>query len=220
MKGILVVFDFDGPLGNTIDAINKSYVDYYRVFRQQEITLEQAKVITEEHFAQKRKHKSEVRESDHEKEHKERLMFSELILSHQPELHHDLLERLEYHQKYSGDRYAIVSSGNNFYLSKLLSNHLHLFEPVLGFEDHYNKVEKVETVCTSWGCDYGDIVFVSDTLNDWYELENTLKPTNFLAITWGVHGEEFWNGVVPSEQIFHTFDQLLAELQRRRELHD
>ena len=102
-------------------------------------------------------------------------------------------------------RMAVVSSGSSIYIKPILENCGVRFSPILTFEDHHSKEEKVEMVCREWGVGVRDVYFFTDTISDVAELENLLDRSKIYGCAWGYQGRERLLTVLDGEHVLANF---------------
>lgn len=178
MSGKLVVFDFDGPIVDSLHAcwnVSKSgnaniTLDEYREMFNGNIH-ETLKVTTKLSYPQGFDFWAAYRKG---------------ILPREPVAGiRDVLATL----KNEGIPIVIVSSS----LSTEIQNYLDtyqlsgFFDEILGADLHPSKVEKFKMLPSKYNVSYKDMIFITDTLGDLLEAQKLAIKS--IAITWGYHDE-------------------------------
>jgi HAD superfamily hydrolase (TIGR01549 family) len=106
-------------------------------------------------------------------------------------------------------RFAIVSSGSELYVKHFASQFGIKFDETLTIEDSLSKEEKVEQVCRNWNIDIKDSYYITDTVSDVLELREIMNPNRIFGCAWGWSGLERLRQVLPDNQIFVEFEDVL-----------
>ena len=178
-----VIFDFDGPLNNLVQAL-------ISFFMQERGFESRAAVARDQNSRSSRRWVDPDLPSDVKKEQWSRLkeeirQFNDDLLRHNPEVRRGLVEQLNHKQDCHGWRFGIVTNGMPHYVEKLLEGVQHPFDPILTFADHWDKSDRIRKVVTTWGAQFEDVLFITDTVGDIVEAKEVLPADNIIGIPWG-----------------------------------
>jgi GTP-binding protein len=201
-----LIFDFDGVLADSFEAIIFGMQTYHKTTREEveKEMLEWMQTAPEEPKS----------ESDSQKALQRIKLITEISMEKEIPLFEEFLEELAQIQN---AKMAIVSSGANFYIEHKLQevemdSNLH-FEPVFGADDHSSKVAKVKKVCQFWGCNPEDVLYFTDTPRDFLELKNLIPETNIYGCAWGWSGKEILEKYLNTSQILVNYNDIHKALE-------
>ncbi len=200
------VFDFDGVIGNTYQRVIEARAMF------EETTFEKAKILLDEYFDNKTNHAKDVTLDTIEHFRKLIDFTADFLVETGFRLFNEFVDEIK---KISNARIAIVSSGSAKYVLPALKKSKLKYSHVLCYEDHHSKEEKLLTIVKAWKIDVKDIIYVTDTKTDVYELENLLGKENILGCAWGFQGKEKLLEVLPPENILEAFSDLNKFIDKR-----
>ena len=191
MKHLNLIFDFDGVIGDTKEAVIYGLIKSGRV-------ADRASAIqnTINYSAKKPIHTKDhtLTNAELAEEYRWTASFGGFVHEHGFGLFDEFVSEIE---KIETENKAIVSSGSQKYLlpaiAKTNINPTH----VLAFENHHSKEEKIAIICQDWGVAVSEVYYFTDSLADVYELQNFISPDKLIGVNWG----------------FCTKEQLLLELK-------
>jgi soluble P-type ATPase len=99
---------------------------------------------------------------------------------------------------------AVASSGGANYVYKQAKKTGLPFTHILAWEDSPSKEEKIELVCKDWGIPISDVIYVTDSLADVYELETLIPRKHIIGCAWGYCGYTVLREELPQEQILRN----------------
>ncbi|MBC7836553.1 class I tRNA ligase family protein, partial [Acetobacteraceae bacterium] len=200
-----LIFDFDGVIGDTIEAAVQAHVDMKPVDKHPTYaSLEEARAAMQEYASKKPTHvrdhtlTPEALAAEYEWVKSFGLAMKDLNASLFEEFIDEIL-------KIPNAKIAVVSSGSNHYVKPLIEKSRLTPTHVLAFEDHHSKEEKVEQIAKEWGVPISDVWYFTDTKADVYELENLLSKEHLIGCAWGLAGKEELESVLPREQVLESF---------------
>lgn len=85
------------------------------------------------------------------------------------------------------------------------------FEEIMGNDIHKSKVEKIKMVFDKYGVSAGDCLFITDTLGDLLEAEQT--GVEGIGVAWGFHGAEILEKGKPVVLV-NTPEELIIEIDK------
>ncbi len=110
--------------------------------------------------------------------------------------------------------FAIVSAGGSRY-AKAQSMKINLtFTHVLAWEDSPSKEVKIETICKDWNTPVSEVIYITDTLADVYELETIMPREHIIGCAWGYCGYTILREELPKEQVLRTPKDIHRALSR------
>lgn len=185
-----LIFDFDGVLGDTWEAVIHGIVESGRETNK-EAAINNAKTYSANRSFHANGHSLTDKELAAEYEWVSR--FGKIVHEHGFGLFTEFVAAIE---TLSDSRIAVVSSGSqNYVLPALVKTNLKPTH-ILAFEDHHSKEDKIELICKDWGVGTDKVYYFTDTLADVFELQNMIAPDKLIGVTWG----------------YCTKEQLLTEL--------
>ncbi|MCA9354592.1 MAG: HAD hydrolase-like protein [Candidatus Kaiserbacteria bacterium] len=193
-----LIFDFDGVLGNTWNAVIHGIVASGRE-PDTESAIENAR-----RYASKRPfHSKELTLSDEKlaAEYEWIRSFGKIVHDHGFTLFDDLVQEI---LKLEDAKIAVVSSGSQNYVLPALQTTKLQPTHILAFEDHHSKEEKVALVCRDWGIPIEDVYYFTDTLADVYELKDLIAPDKLIGVSWGYCAKEQLLTELPENNILNT----------------
>lgn len=110
---------------------------------------------------------------------------------------------------------TIVSSTPSAIITEYLSqkNLRNYFGSILGGDVSPDKAQKLQMICSEFGCGPDSLIFITDTLGDIKEANRAGVPT--IGVTWGIHPEAtLRKGRVVA--IVHTVPELVAQIETLR----
>ncbi len=97
--------------------------------------------------------------------------------------------------------FAVVSANGrkcvNAYMPKIQLPFTH----VLAWEDGPSKEEKVEKICRDWNIPLDQVIYITDTLADVYELETIMPREHIIGCAWGYCGYTILREELPKNQV-------------------
>lgn len=96
---------------------------------------------------------------------------------------------------------AVVSAGQERYVRKMAKRSGLPFTHVLSFDQDPSKEAKIERICKDWNVSVSEVIYVTDTLADVYELENFMPREHIIGCAWGYCGYAVLREELPKEQI-------------------
>lgn len=106
-------------------------------------------------------------------------------------------------QKIDG-RFAVVSANGGRYVYKQAQRIALQFSHVLAWENSSSKEEKIELICKDWNIPVSEVIYVTDTLADVYELETIMPRTHIIGCAWGYCGYTILREELPKTQILRN----------------
>lgn len=100
---------------------------------------------------------------------------------------------------------AIVSSGAQKSVIPYTKKTGLPFTHVLCLEDSLSKEWKIRKVVSDWDIGVNDILYITDTLSDVYELETFMPKKHIIGCAWGYLGYDALHKELPDAQIMKTF---------------
>jgi phosphoglycolate phosphatase-like HAD superfamily hydrolase len=97
--------------------------------------------------------------------------------------------------------FGLVSAGGGKYVYKQAQKTGLPFTHVLAWEDGPSKEEKIEMICRDWEIPVTEVIYVTDTLADVYELETMMPRKHIIGCAWGFCGYAILREELPKEQI-------------------
>ena len=173
-----LIFDFDGVIGDTLEASARATAIVDNVDFSRALELNGA------YARSKPNHVRNHTLTDEEMQaiYTWTAHFGDLMRESDFPLFSDFVTEIE---SVPTEHKAIVSSGSQKYVIPALAetdiNPTH----ILAFENHHSKEEKIEIICRDWGVEVTDIFYFTDTLADIYELKDMLSPDKLIAVSWG-----------------------------------
>jgi len=101
-------------------------------------------------------------------------------------------------------RFAVVSANGGKYVYKQAQKISLPFTHILAWEDSTSKEEKIEVVCKDWDIPISEVLYITDTLADVYELETIMPRKNIIGCAWGFCGYSILREELPKEQILRN----------------
>lgn len=193
-----LIFDFDGVLGNTCEAVLYALVESGR-------ESDRAGAIRNatEYSSKKPHHARNHSMNDEElaAEHEWVSRFGKIVHEHSFNLFADFVREIE---QLPGKRVAVVSSGSKNYVIPAIEKTNLRPTHILTYEDHHSKEEKIELVCKDWGIEISEAYYFTDTLADIYELRDMIAPDKLVAVSWGYCSKEQLLTELPEENIINS----------------
>lgn len=193
-----LIFDFDGVLGNTFEAVLQAHVAM-----GQSADIEEARRSVME-YASKRPHHARGHTLTAEEMEAERdwtRRFGSTMSQTAIELFDSFIKEIE---KLENTQIAIVSSGSELYVKPAAERTALAFSHVLTFEHSPSKEEKIEAICKDWGISVKDAYYFADTKADVYELSDLISPGKLIGCGWGFSGKEELESLLPREAILEN----------------
>jgi len=113
-------------------------------------------------------------------------------------------------------RFAIVSSNGEKHIRNFIKRTDILFTHALSFEDNPSKEAKVEKITKDWGVTEQDIIYVTDTIADIFELQSFIPKSNLVGCSWGYCGYDLLSKELPSNQILLEFSDIHKVLETKQ----
>ncbi len=104
--------------------------------------------------------------------------------------------------------FALVSANGGKYVYKQAEKTGLPFTHILAWEDSPSKEEKIELVCKDWGIPVSDVIYVTDSLADVYELETIMPRKHIIGCAWGFCGYAILREELPKEQILRNPNEI------------
>jgi phosphoglycolate phosphatase-like HAD superfamily hydrolase len=195
-----LIFDFDGVLGDTLEAT------LHVLSTLDNVTYDQA-YKNLQYFFKKPHHarKNNISEAEYNKKLDWINLFGADLHDRGFALFDPFVDEIS---KIDTRHLAVVSSGSLKYIVPKLNQTELKFTHILGFEDHHSKEEKVEKICMDWGVGIKDVYYFTDTVSDVVELRDIMDMTKIIGCSWGFHGEDKLDTVLPKTQIMTRFDDI------------
>ena len=192
------VFDFDGVIGNTFEL----YAEFLAKFMR--ISLPRARRYMREHSLNNRK-QSLVKTLG------KNFYMRRFEAYVKRQLDRDILfpEVLEQIELLSGNKY-IVSRNHVRVCLEILQEQAILFKEVYGYNNAKSKVHALRNILHQDDLVKEDLVFVSDTIGDFAEVTQILKPSQVYLVTWGFNTAETIVEYDQSIQTLHSPQELAA----------
>lgn len=199
-----IIFDMDGVLVDSWDAMNDAFLKIrYRGETLDEVVKNHKIYITTkpyhskgEQLSQERyRHVIEVLDKCFE------------IIKNDPRYKpfYGFLDELK---SIENARFAIVSSNGNKHIENFIKITDIKFTHSLSFEDNPSKEVKVEKITKDWGVTEEEIVYITDTVADIFELQSFIPKTNLIGCSWGYCGYDLLSKELPSNQILREFSDI------------
>jgi FMN phosphatase YigB (HAD superfamily) len=195
-----LIFDFDGVLGDT-------YESRIAVIQEMEGYSKEEAISSGDKYFTKSTHTRDLNldEKTLKSMRDWNVRFGNLLHSKGFELFEGFIEELK---KISNVKMAVVSSGSDVYIKSRLENCGVVFSPILSFEDHHSKEEKVEEICKDWKISIDEIYFFTDTISDVVELRNLLGKDKIFGCAWGYQGAEKLLTVLNRTNVLNNFSDI------------
>lgn len=190
-----LIFDFDGVLGDTWDAVVHGLVSTGK-----EETVADA-INNMQTYAAKRPHHAKghsLSQAELADYRDWMIRFGEQVHQHGFELFDSFVNTIE---QLEDMRMAIVSSGSQNYVLPALAKTELRPTHVLAYEDHHSKEEKVDIVTSDWGITANEAYYFTDTLADVYELQDLIAPDKLIGVSWGYCTKEQLLSELPEKQV-------------------
>ncbi len=191
-----LIFDYDGVLADTWEVGIHSLMDQGIVK-----TFEEGYKHRLKHFMNKPIHQQEESKNNPKKlaeveaiVHK----MNQYFVDKGYKLFDEFIEEL---QKVKNAKMAIVSSGAKISILPYSRKMNIAFTHILSIEDGHSKEEKIRRICKDWKVDVADILYLTDTLSDVFELETFMPKKNIIGCAWGYLGYDTLHQELPSKQI-------------------
>jgi HAD superfamily hydrolase (TIGR01549 family) len=200
-----LIFDFDGVLARTLDDNIDLHLklDTYRTTDRTQI-----KNKIQDHFSKPRHATSNALSKDEQKQQHDRLnSYIEPILSINNTVFREFLKHVI---NLKNCKLGIISTGSQKVIRTLLGEMSTNFNPILTFEDSLSKEDKLKTLCDDWKVEPNQCYYITDTISDVLELETQIPKNQIIGCSWGWSGYEGLRTVLPSNQIFKQFDDILT----------
>ncbi len=117
--------------------------------------------------------------------------------------------------------FAVVSASGGKYVYNQAKRTTLKFTHVLAWEDSPSKEEKIERICKDWGIPVSEVIYITDTLADVYELETIMPRKHIIGCAWGYCGYAILREELPKEQILRNpkdIHRVLSAIKRHPEL--
>jgi len=200
-----IIFDFDGVLGDTLDSSVKVNIKINNLPQESwQESLEFIKAYLNKPKHNRQKNLTKVQQLALLQRY---TYWGELLLKEGFDLFENFLQELETLHK-NGTKMAVVTSGSTLYVKSSLSKYAHIFDEILTIEDDLSKENKLEKICDNWGITAKDVLYITDTTGDYYELSNCMPKENIYACVWGWHGKEFLEKVFDFSKILYHFSDI------------
>lgn len=190
------IFDFDGVLGDTWNAMIKAVMEI------DNLTMEEAiKDMSDYAASPKHGRKNNLTKDELVEWMRWTDRFGRAMARIGFKLFDEFIAEIK---KIENKKVAIVSSGSKLYVKDKADSSDLGFTHILTFEDSPSKEEKVETICRDWGVDVKDIHYFTDTKTDVIELKEMLGD-RIIGCSWGYNGHFGLLEVLPEEKILEDF---------------
>ena len=183
--GRLLIFDYDGVIADSFDAIAKVLMELGEQYGLHFNDKEELRTLYHGNFYERLLERGmtvEDREAFIQEEKKRWISIAHTIKPFEA-----IVETI---RKLSGHSVlAIVSSNSNEYISRLLQRHnvLKHISVILGVEAGIGKVKKIRSVIKQLQADPGKTYYIGDTSGDIEE--GRAAGVKTVAVTWGFHPE-------------------------------
>jgi len=189
-----LVFDFDGVIGDTEDALLKNYVALGIAS-----DIEDAKIKKITFF---NRYIDSV-ETELTAEEKKRRLLGSLNFDTSKEtfggtLFKDFIKEIN---KIRNAKIAIVSGAHGIRIKKVLKKIGLKIDIVLCSEDSHSKITNIKSVCSKWGVGTDDVYYFTDANCDVYELRSTIHQKKIIGCSWGYLGYNELKKTLPENQI-------------------
>lgn len=197
-----LIFDFDGVLGDTLDA----YIEVIKE-RYPDTTEEEIKTVflVEHHNEPKYRRGHKLTSEEVEESMKFRIGFGKRLIKRGFDLFEDFVQEIA---KIENAKLAIVSSGSRVSIDPKAEESRLGFSHVMGAEDSLSKEEKVEMICKDWGINPSQAFYFTDTKSDVVELRDIMGLDRLIGCSWGWHGFKKLSEVLPEKQILKKFEDI------------
>jgi HAD superfamily hydrolase (TIGR01549 family) len=132
--------------------------------------------------------------------------YARCVLSYENKIFWEFVEAIKL---IKDAKFAIVTSGSIDFIKVLVKRLGINFDQILTIEDGLSKEDKVERVCKNWNVDVKDCYYITDTVSDVLELREIMNPKNIYGCAWGWSGIGNLRKVLPDNQIFVEFEDIL-----------
>jgi leucyl-tRNA synthetase len=206
-----LIFDFDGVLGDTLEA-------FVRVAKEKLSPESSVEDIRQKWFVGHHEEAKYRRGGNYTTEEardtlQKRRELGEWAMESGFAMFDEFIEEIK---KIKNTKLAVVSSGSENYV-KVYCERIGLpFTHVLGSETDLSKENKVESVAEDWGVSPKEIYFFTDTKSDVLELWDNLDNSKIFGCSWGWHGKERLGEVLPEDQILTSFDQIHGIFEKEK----
>ncbi|MEI7652668.1 MAG: HAD hydrolase-like protein [bacterium] len=197
-----LIFDFDGVLGDSKQAIAETHIEVGDVSNMQG-----AELMMEQYFTSKAplaKEKSNPLALAKKLEWFSR--FSPILLRKGIPFFDGFISEIA--SISAPVRLSVVTSGSHIFIDSFVRQIPLSFDHVLCFEDSPSKESKIGTICQNWHVSEKDVYYFTDTNADVHELEHQLTRTKLAGCAWGYVGAKWLEKVLPTDQILYKFSDL------------
>lgn len=199
-----IIFDFDGVLARSLEDDTKCLVmlDTYPNLTPEQInqqTIESYQIIKYARLMTLDKVEFDTKIAWCKE-------YAKYVLSYENKIFWEFVEAVK---QIKDAKLAIVTSGSIDFI-KVFVNRLGInFDQILTIEDGLSKENKVERVCKNWNVDVKNAFYITDTVSDVLELREIMGQKNIYGCAWGWSGIENLRKVLPDNQIFVKFNDIL-----------
>lgn len=96
---------------------------------------------------------------------------------------------------------AVASASGISYVNMQAKRTKLPFTHILAWEDSPSKEDKIERICNDWRIPVSEVIYVTDTLADVYELETMMPREHIIGCAWGYCGYAVLREELPKEQV-------------------
>jgi phosphoglycolate phosphatase-like HAD superfamily hydrolase len=108
---------------------------------------------------------------------------------------------------------AILTRNETAICKQVLSKYYTDFDPVIGRDNSKSKVDGIQKIAQAWNSALEDIIFVTDSVGDVKELQETLHAENIFVVSWGFQPPELIKKHLPDQKIINSFAELTPYLE-------
>jgi HAD superfamily hydrolase (TIGR01549 family) len=199
-----IIFDFDGVMARSLEDDTKALI-MLNTFP--DLTPEQINEQTIESY-QKIKYAKLMTLGKNEIDQKIAWCkeYAKCVLSYENVIYWEFVEAVK---EIKNAKLAIVTSGSMDFIKVFVARFGIEFDQILTIEDGLSKQDKVEKVCKKWNIDVKNSFYITDTVSDVLELREIMNPSRIYGCAWGWSGLERLRQVLPDNQIFVEFEDVL-----------
>jgi phosphoglycolate phosphatase-like HAD superfamily hydrolase len=108
---------------------------------------------------------------------------------------------------------AILTRNETAICKQVLSKYYTDFDPVIGRDNSKSKVDGIQKIAQTWNSALEDIIFVTDSVGDVKELQETLPAENIFVVSWGFQSPKLIKEHLPDQKIINSFAELTPYLE-------
>jgi HAD superfamily hydrolase (TIGR01549 family) len=199
-----IIFDFDGVLARSLEDDTKALI---MLGTYPDLTPEQINHQTVESYQEIKYAKLiSLGKTETDKKIAWCKEYAKCVLSYENTIYWEFVKAVK---NIKNAKLAIVTSGSVYFIKVFVDRFEIEFNQILTIEDGISKEDKVEKACKNWKIDVKDCYYITDTVSDVLELRDLVGINKIYGCAWGWYGLERLRQVLPSNQIFVEFEDIL-----------